>query len=375
MKQRESNFELMRIISMYMIVIWHIFIYGANMNATTGPINFIYDFFRSFMVVHVNSFVLLCGYFQCKSEFKLKKVVSLNNAAWFYRIIIFLIFIFFNFANLSSVAFLRNFFPLDLENYWFIKIYLVLYLISPFLNIFINNLNKFNYRKLLILGLIMFSIIPTITNQEAIYNTTNYGYSLVSFMYLYLVGAYLRIYPFEDTSFSKKCTKTQKKMLFLVSFILLAMFNFSLHIVSKDMVGKGSMFNYFANIINICFNQYDNPIVIIQSICYLQLFYYISIKSKFINKVASTTMGIYLIHENLFLRHNMYKILKFNEPILEYTWAIFIRIFIYGLIIFVVCSIIEKIRQIVFLFISNRKISIKFSNKCNNFFENIKIKQ
>ena len=35
-KERESNFELMRVISMFMIVFWHVLVHGNVLAHTTG---------------------------------------------------------------------------------------------------------------------------------------------------------------------------------------------------------------------------------------------------------------------------------------------------------------------------------------------------
>ena len=123
MKVRKSNFELMRIISMFMIIIWHIFLYGVDMDMASPKMKIYFDIFRSIFVVHVNSFVLLSGFFQCQSNFKLSKVLQLNNAVIFYKIVIFLIFCFLGIAEVNSITIVRNFAPFDLENYWFIRIY------------------------------------------------------------------------------------------------------------------------------------------------------------------------------------------------------------------------------------------------------------
>ena len=85
---RGSNYELMRIISMFMIVCWHVFLNGANIGSGGENIMTIYYLLRSIMVVHVNSFVLVSGYFQCKSKFKMSKLLSLNNSVWFYKVAI-----------------------------------------------------------------------------------------------------------------------------------------------------------------------------------------------------------------------------------------------------------------------------------------------
>ena len=92
-KVRESNFELLRIISMFFIVVYHVLVHGQILEHATGSMELMTVFIEAFILVHVNSFILITGYFQCKSKMKLGKVLSLNNATWFYKVVIMLILI------------------------------------------------------------------------------------------------------------------------------------------------------------------------------------------------------------------------------------------------------------------------------------------
>ena len=373
-KERLSNFELLRIISMFMIIIWHIFIYGVDMNIAPPHLKMIFDIFRSIMVVHVNSYVLLSGYFQVKQNCKFSKVIQINNAVLFYKILFFILFALIGIAEVNSVTILRNFFPLDLENYWFIRIYLLLYLLSPFYNEYINSIDKEKHKKLLILQFILFSIISTMTNQEAtIENTVYYGYSLISFTFLYFIGGYFRNYPIENTYFGKRFTKKFQWMFFVFVFLVLALINFTLHVTSTDMLNmKGNLVNYIGKIIYISFNQYDNPLVVIGSVCYFFIFYYMKFKSKIINFISKSCIGIYLFHENIFFRTNCYKLFKFPSELV--SKRVFIKIFSVGLVIFFAGFLIETIRQSIFKFFYNRKISQKLRDKYRGLIESIGIK-
>jgi len=326
------------------------------------------------MVVHVNSYVLLSGYFQVKQNFKFSKVMQINNAVLFYKIIYFVLFALIGIAEVNSVNILRNFFPLDLENYWFIRIYLLLYLLSPFYNEYMNSIDKEKHKKLLILQFILFSVISTTTNQEAIMeNTVNYGYSLISFTFLYFIGGYLRKYPIENTYLGKRFTKNFQWIFFIFAFLILALINFALHVTSTNMLHmEGGLVNYIGKIIYISFNQYDNPFVVIGSVCYFFIFYYMKFKSKIINFISKSCIGIYLFHENIFFRTNCYKLFKF--PTTSLSKSVFIKIFIVGLIIFFTGFIIETIRQFIFKFFYDRKISQKFRVKYRGLIDSIGIK-
>lgn len=61
---RKSNFELLRIVSMFMIILTHILTHGQVIdNTNNGILSIFFDFLFCIVIVHVNSFVLLTGYF------------------------------------------------------------------------------------------------------------------------------------------------------------------------------------------------------------------------------------------------------------------------------------------------------------------------
>ena len=57
---RESNFELMRIISMFLIIVWHIIIHGHMIeNSENYAIKIYLSIIQYIIIVHVNSFMIL----------------------------------------------------------------------------------------------------------------------------------------------------------------------------------------------------------------------------------------------------------------------------------------------------------------------------
>ena len=191
-KTRESNFELMRIISMFMIVLWHVIIHGRLLGSSTGLTNLIYNLLLCVFIVHVNSFILASGYFQSNHNFSLKKLLKLFGLQWFYRAVIAIILYSFNIVTMSYVELINEVLPIGSANYWFINCYLVLYLLSPFLNKLISALNQIEYRRLLLVSFLLFSIISYVTNNSMV---SNNGYTIIQFCFLYLIGAYFKRFP------------------------------------------------------------------------------------------------------------------------------------------------------------------------------------
>ena len=122
-KIRNSNFELMRIISMFLIVLYHTICHGHVIQNSTTP--FLKTFFlilEIITIVHVNSFVLVSGYYQCESEFKIKKIIKLWLLNLFYGLTFIFIFSYFNIIEISKFSIIKNLFVIVLF-YTFFKYY------------------------------------------------------------------------------------------------------------------------------------------------------------------------------------------------------------------------------------------------------------
>lgn len=85
-------------------------------------------------------------------------------------------------------------------------LYIVLYLISPYINISLSKLDKDNFKLLLILAIAIFSIYAVFIDlYQEISNTepmgmspitawgNKQGFNIVIFTLLYIIGAYLRV--------------------------------------------------------------------------------------------------------------------------------------------------------------------------------------
>ena len=98
MKERDSNFELLRIFAMFLIVLFHVcgngvFSYWHNNSSQLDHIN---NFFCFLMAacgeVGVTLFILISGYFSCRQEFKLSKLFNIYFKTLVISISIFILF-------------------------------------------------------------------------------------------------------------------------------------------------------------------------------------------------------------------------------------------------------------------------------------------
>lgn len=354
-KMRNSNFELMRIVSMFFIVIYHIIIHGKLLENSHGTTHFVLYIILAICIVHVNSFILVTGYFQCKSKLKLTKVIQLNNSIWFYTVSIVLFFIIVKGNTFNSIELLKTFLPISYNDYWFLTNYLILYLISPILNTVINNIDEKKFKRIIVLLLFIDSILPTLTNSS-FFNVT-LGYSLYHFIFLYFVGAFLRNYPIEDWYIFKKTSKKALQLISLFIFFLMAFINIINQSASKELLNMHPIIAEVGIIFSNSFIAYNNPLVIIQTIAFFVFFSTLNLKNTFINYISTATIGIYLIHDNNNIRNVLYKFLGFNGN--NYSVMILGKILGCAILIFISCLIIELIRKFIFKLIYNTKIAKK----------------
>lgn len=129
-KKRQVNFELLRILCMYMIVIGHCLFHGrVTAKLGYGTVNYFLSYLiQSFSVVHVNCFVMIGGYFAIDRAFKAERAVKLWKQVAFYSVGIFLLCAIF--GSIAPVDVVKAVLPISSKTYWFASVYMGLMLLD-----------------------------------------------------------------------------------------------------------------------------------------------------------------------------------------------------------------------------------------------------
>lgn len=346
--ERQSNFELMRLVSMFFIVIWHIMVHGELFNDVEEPLILISNIITGIIILHVNSLIFITGYFSCeKQTIDWKKAGRLLGTVWLYKVGILMVFLIGNLYPISKVFILEEILPLDVNNYWFINYYLVLLILIPYLNRVIENFKEKEFTKFIGILILLLSIIPAITNCRTI---SNNGYTLMNMILMYYLGAYFKKYPLEQNYYLKKLSKKQIKWILLGSFFGLIFIRISIYYFSAKLLAiPNNGINWFGEILKNDFFRYSSPLVILQTCLYCLWFECIEIKSKVINFCAKSVLGIYLIHDNYLLRLKIYKWLKVAPT--SSTLGTLKVLFLSAIIIYISCFVIETIRRFLVKFL------------------------
>lgn len=368
-KQRSSNFELLRIVAMLFIISFH-YVYKSGYVFDSLTIHSV--IIKSFYFLGelgVNLFILITGYFQVKGKFSIEKLIKLILEVSFYYIFTFFIhnYIYIYIDGASFTYSIKKifllFFSFIFNSYWFITAYILLYILSPFLNKFVSKISQNDFKKLLLVLLSLYCAIPTVLGLLNNSTETLFYYSrFIWLIIIYLLGAYIRLYSLKF--FSKK-----------KNTILIAACSFTVMVIGIIIIYVFR--DFFAKIgtTEVAYFWTPNSIpMLLLSVAIFELFKDIKLKyNKIINTLASTTLGIYLLHDsvlNKYIWKNIFRTLKClnSKYYLLYILASSIIIFLVGAIIDLIRQLFERI-TIGKFFESNLYQKIKF--KCQKMIHHI----
>lgn len=324
MNKRKSNLELLRILSILMIITIHYFLYMMNcdfnnLNNFSQTNNFyLVRILESFCIIGVNLFALITGYFMIKKEsVNIKKIIKFIINTSFYAVIILVILFKLGYVKISIKEIVKATGSiLAYQEYWFIKSYVILFCLIPFLNILLNNINIKTYKYFILIITILFSLNNSVL-PIPFYSSC--GYDVVHLIYMYCIGAYIRLH-----------LKTSKKFIWLFGYIGFSTITFIMSLHPYPSIFNIWGYNYIFNVLS--------------SICLFIFFTKLQVQSKIINVISSSVFGIYLIHINHFLAPIIYKNVSqyWNDNM-------FILNLIFRVVcIFIGCSLIELIKEFVF---------------------------
>lgn len=327
-KVRQSNFELLRIIAMFMVLILHADFVALGQPDKAEIMNFPFAatlrvILEMASIVAVNVFVLISGWFGIRPSIKgITKFIfqCLFFSLGIYAVVLIKGDVVFSFRGLADC------FAMMGGGYWFITSYLCLYIFSPVINTFIETASQITYRNVLI-AFFAFQTIYGFCSGGAQF--IEKGYSAISFVGLYMLAGYF-----------KRLVNVHKypKLMYLCIYVFATLLLSVLYI--------GGEYYGISSISSRCTN-YSNPLVIFSATSLLLLFAKIDITSKFINSVAASCFAVYLLHTNSNV-YTQYYIQSIKDIVSDYT--LFTVLGVLGCVCawYLLATFLDKLRIILF---------------------------
>lgn len=269
----------------------------------------------------INCFLMITGYFMCKSTITLRKFIKLLGWIYTYKIIIFFIFLTSGYETLSITRAVQILMPIWGINNDFVSCFIMFWLTIPFWNILTKNMNKRQHELLLLLLLGMYTILGSIPQYPVTFNYVTW------FGVIYIISSYIRLYPIPIFNNIKLWMYTTfvSVVLAICSTVVLSYFGKPYFFVADSnkimaVAVAVSSFLWFKNM-NIKYH-------------------------KIINMVGASTFGVLLIHANSeAMRQWLWK--DTVDCIGHYSLPTFQMILYFCgcvLLIFTICTVIDIIR-------------------------------
>lgn len=324
--KRASNFELLRILAMFFVLVVHADFAALDpptspqlhANVLNGVTRIVIEMFA---IVSVNLFVLISGWFGIRAS--VRGFAKLLFQVVFFSMGIYLSCVVFCGAPFNGEEILKYLFKVWVIDQWFVMSYMVLYVLAPVLNAYIETASS---RRL---GATILAFYALQTLASVFYESEQFvnGYSAMSFVGLYLLARWLRLHG---------------SRLVRLSTGLWC-------VLGPAVISSVAMFLILWNAIpNIAwrFLFYNNPLVVIEAAGYLIIFACMRpFVSRVVNLISSGCFAVYLLHMNPwtyihFKQHILKLYAEYNGPACLLAIGAFL-----GCFYLVACAIDILIRQ------------------------------
>ncbi len=282
--------ELLRIVAMLFVLILHATFettrYPSSLLVRAEPFSWLGIIFTNQLTICcVDVFVLLTGWFG--AHFKLQNMFKLIFQVAFISLSI-----------TAGLTLLRGELPgspaqvlQSLYGYWFVCSYLLLYLLTPALNALADRGDEAELRRFL---QVFFAFaIPA----SFLFTDLNRGFSTVSFIGLYLLGRYLRLYLAPRLGH----VKARRFLCLFMGNVLFFSLAYWLYFWLKPVS--------FPNA-TMLMTAYTNPFTILNAALLLLFFSKLHFTSRWVNLLAAGSLAAYLTHQQPFVRSAYFGLIR-----------------------------------------------------------------
>ncbi|MDR1032753.1 MAG: acyltransferase [Candidatus Nomurabacteria bacterium] len=350
--KRSVPIEALRILAMFGIVYFHAFDWtywgGVAFNAKYQA------FMQASMVFgQLGNWLFLCigCYFMTKLDFtSIKKtVLKIWRPTLFYSVTIFLFAaLILKITPITLITVLQSVFPIVFSNYWFITSYITLILLAPLLSKMLSHLNKKQFKYLLAVGfffLVIFNINP-------LFETYNEVRAVIPmFLYAFMVMFYVRKY--------KPKVANWKLVAIILGYFALDLALSCLYAKFGGIeITKIAPIHEATNVVTTVWNYAYVSELLVPVPAIAALLFVLNItgrqskqapkKSIFgvgVNIVASSMLGVYLIHANLnilgYIYNDIFNVAQYYGTRFGYLYP-----FIVAVTILVACVLIDITRRV-----------------------------
>ena len=288
----------------------------------------------------VDLYVIISAFFLIEnSDVRLGKIFNLWGQVFFTSIVISTVMSVTGFA-FDKMDYLYTFLPFITKQAWFVNVYILMYLLHPFMNMLIARMNRKQYRLLLLVVLVFFCIAQSVIPEKTWTMDSSEGCGILWFCTLYFATGYFKKYIYEN--------KDEINRVFCIKILVLSV---CAMVFSKGMLHLSAMQTGHGGFAENIWFHFDSLPVFAASFALFGLF--LSIREdqfsayvkKIISFISPATLGIYLISAQFKLHMHLWTdILHVNRYI--NSWKMIPVMIFSVLIVFTFSLLIDKFRHL-----------------------------
>lgn len=334
-KTRQSNFELLRIVAMLLVLVVHADFFSIGIPGTqdiqTHPVSSAMRFVtQSLALVCVNLFIFISGYFRIR--LKKRSILNFLFMVLFWRAIVIALYMAAPALwpvepNFSRFGLIKMIVP-GYDD-WFVESYIILMFLSPIINSYLDSQSPGHIWRFAI-AYCAFQFTASWALET--YPQFIHGYSALSFIGLYVLGAAVRAKAPLPKGHAVKC---------LGSYLALSVFAAIAAMFAIRHVGSTTP---AGNIVDRMFGAYNGVPIVAASLALFLFFKQLSFSSRIINTIAASAFAVYLFHMHPLVRPVYAYVCQtlFNN---YGTWEYLAMVSLFIISVFAVSILVDFIRR------------------------------
>lgn len=283
---RLSNVELLRIVSMFMVLVVHVDGASLGLPSLSGRLSFLNAeaawklVVESLAIVGVNCFTLISGYFGIRLSWR--GMGGFLFQCLFYSVCIASVAHLCYPDYVKGVSWWSSWLVLSHTDLWYVPAYFGLMLLAPVLNRGVECMTKKEFS----ISFALFLLFNLWCGwwQGGKFNPT--GYTLVQLILVYLAGRYIRLVVMDGNSMRKARGVVCRP---LIGWLLAYFVFTSLIFLTSLWLPTAKAF------------AYNSPAVLGASVSLFMAFLEMRFTSRIVNYAAASAFAVYLIHKNAFV--------------------------------------------------------------------------
>lgn len=344
--KRSSNIELFRVVCMIFILMCHFTIFsGIKDSLTANKVILLYSYWGG--AAGNAGFMIISAYFLDRFSFSIEKVLRLFSKTTIYNIMWLIIAIALFHYDLDSVQILQSLLPTFYGGHEYAQVYILMCFLSPFLNRVLNQVDPERLKKFVIVSAVLFMFIPYLLPDSS-----NYMNLFTEFLFVYVFIYYLKHYQKERIGDKRFLWKS-----LLISVGCMVGFSVFCLVGRKFLPILTNYSSYWAKVGSIF-------MVVAMASLFFLFWQWEMPEVQWINKLAGTTFGVYILHTPCATRTRMYiDFLHTDRWAMSYSFVI--KFALWVVVVFGVCAIVDIVCSKIFEMVEKKLLkNVLLSQRC-----------